>query len=164
MRNNDEVIRLSIEEELVFRRMELRDIDEVAVIESASFTSPWTRGMFESELGIGYSYFYVGILRVSGIERIDVVGYTGFWAVVNEGHILNFAVHPQYRRRRIGVNMINYTLTRMRGLGLNVAYLEVREGNTAAKVLYQIAGFIVTGLRKSYYSDGENAVVMKKEL
>ena len=79
-------------EEIITRQMELTDIDAVLDIEENSFTIPWTRNSFVTELTKNKLSRYV-VAEVNGV----VVAYGGMWPIVDEAHITNISVHPTYK-------------------------------------------------------------------
>jgi len=136
------------------------ELDDVQAIEAESFTNPWTREMYESELtNEGVSHF---LLARDGGGR--AVGFCSFWRVVDEVHINNLAVRPPYRRRGIGRALLLRVLSDARAVGATRALLEVRRSNLQAKRLYESLGFTVAGIRKQYYSHPvEDAIVLWRE-
>ena len=137
----------------------LNDLDGVIAIESVSYPSPWPRRVFEREIKADNSYKRV--IRLGGL----VVGYIVTWTIYDEVHILNIAVHPDYRKMGIGEKLISDCLSYSSGNGLKYAILEVRVSNKAARNLYHKIGFRQIQLRKNYYSDtGEDGIVMMYEL
>ncbi|MFO8091216.1 MAG: ribosomal protein S18-alanine N-acetyltransferase [Desulfatiglandaceae bacterium] len=124
-------------------------------IERFSFVSPWPVNSFKNEL-------LNPISRIWGALDGEVfVGFTCFWIVVGNIHLLNIAVAPEKRGMGIG----KYLLGRVIELGENTSvdriWLEVRPSNSAALALYRGAGFIKDGIRPGYYNDtGEDAVLM----
>jgi [ribosomal protein S18]-alanine N-acetyltransferase len=92
-------------------------------------------------------------------------GYICFWHVVDEIQILNIAVSPDFRRRGIGRLLLEHGLRWGRERKARMAYLEVRESNTAARRLYESIGFSVCGERANYYGrQKESAILMALEL
>ena len=89
----------------LIRRMSIDDLDRVMAIEEASFASPWSRASFENELRKEY-----GVPLVVEIKG-HVVGYLIQWLVVDEIHIANIAVHPQWRRQGFAEMMIEHCLS-----------------------------------------------------
>jgi [ribosomal protein S18]-alanine N-acetyltransferase len=132
------------------------DLDEVMAIENGSFVRPWTKRLFEETLRSDVS-------EGLGLESEGrVVGYIVFYAVEGEAHVLNFAVHPLFRRQGLGLTMLKGALKGLRGRGVTVFFLEVREGNAGAIGLYEKCGFERIGRRKRYYSEtNEDALVMR---
>lgn len=136
------------------------DLDAVLQIEQASFVNPWTREMYLAELeNPGVSYCYVA--RNSTRE---VVGYCSFWCVVDELHINNLAVAPQYRGAGVGTALLREVMRQGARLGANRATLEVRRSNDAARRLYERLGFFVAGVRQEYYTNPvEDGLVLWRE-
>jgi ribosomal-protein-alanine N-acetyltransferase len=137
-------------------------IDDILAIEEASFTSPWTREMYIAELNNpGVSYFY---LARTPEEPGAVVGFCSFWRVLDELHINNLAVLPEYRRSHIGTALLRRVLEDGARLGASRATLEVRRSNEAARMLYEKFGFSVAGVRRGYYTNPpEDALVLWRE-
>jgi ribosomal-protein-alanine N-acetyltransferase len=136
--------------------MRVEDIPAVQEIERASFTTPWPPQAYRSELETNRLAAYV-VARVGDV----LVGFAGIWLMVDEAHITTFAVHPGWRRRRIGERMLLAVLDQALARGAREATLEVRLSNLAARRLYEKYGFRPVGLRPRYYSDdGEDALVM----
>ena len=100
------------------------------------------------------------------VARIDgrIVAYGGMWLMVDEAHITTFAVHPAWRRQRIGERLLLAFLDLARDRHAREATLEVRLSNIAARRLYEKYGFRPVGLRPRYYSDNnEDALIMTTE-
>ncbi len=90
-----------------------------------------------------------------------IVGYGGFWLMVDEGHISTIAAHRDWRRRGIGELLLAAMIDRAMEIGARLVTLEVRVSNLNAQALYRKYGFEVTGKRIRYYSDnGEDALIM----
>ena len=137
-----------------------RDIDAVLAIEEASFTSPWTKEMYLAEFeNRDVSFFYLAKTAPG-----DIVGFCSFWRLLDELHINNLAVLPQYRRTGAATALLSGVLTDGARLGARRATLEVRHSNTPAQQLYERFGFTVAGVRRGYYSKPvEDALVLWKE-
>jgi ribosomal-protein-alanine N-acetyltransferase len=139
--------------------MRLEDLDEVQRIEQASFTTPWPEHAYRSELMTNRLASYL-------VARIDgrIVAYGGMWLMVDEAHITTFAVHPAWRRQRIGERLLLAFMDLARDRQAREATLEVRLSNLAARRLYEKYGFRPVGLRPRYYSDNnEDALIMTTE-
>ncbi len=135
-------------------------IPAVLAVEEASFTNPWTREMYESELrNPGVSFCFLATE-----EDGAVVGFCSFWRVLDELHINNLAVLPERRRTRIGSTLLNVVLKEGAAMGARRATLEVRRSNGPAQRLYEGFGFSVTAVRKDYYTRPvEDALILWKE-
>lgn len=136
--------------------LEERDMDEVMAIETTIFKNQWPASAFLNEIKQNRLAHYF-CARYRGV----LVGYAGFWLVLQETHITTVAVHPDYQRKKIGQQLLLHLLTMAVAKGCRWATLEVRESNHAAQELYKKFGFIISGVRKNYYPEyNENAVVM----
>ena len=97
------------------------------------------------------------------IEDDTVGGFLAFEQVLDEGSIVEIAVHPDFRRQGIARKLITTAWDDHKDL--SVVFLEVREGNTAAIALYEKLGFERIGERKGYYDHPkENAMIMRKDI
>ncbi len=138
-------------------RMRSEDLDEILVIERASFTLPWSRGAFLYEMEQN-RVARCSVMRENG----HVAGYVCIWEIGDELHITNIAVDPARRRQGLGRALLTYVIEDGRARGLRVVALEVRPSNREARTLYDSFGFRVVGRRKGYYYDtGEDALVME---
>lgn len=141
------------------REMKYEDLDDIVEIENNSFSIPWSRESFESELRNNMAIYIC--LEYDG----KVVAYVGLWKIYDEGHITNVAVLPKYR----GLGLSKLLMHNMMEIAVNNDIerltLEVRESNTVAINLYTKLGFVDTGKRPRYYhSPEEDAIIMWKEL
>jgi [ribosomal protein S18]-alanine N-acetyltransferase len=138
------------------RFMTVDDLDAVMEIEYSSFSIPWSREAFYNEIEQNHLSTY---LVVEDGER--VAGYCGVWLVVDEAHITNVAVLPDYRGQGLGEALMQRIMKIAKEVGARVMTLEVRVSNKAAQGLYRKMGFQDGGIRKRYYSDNqEDALVM----
>jgi ribosomal-protein-alanine N-acetyltransferase len=136
------------------------DLDEVLVIERASFSMPWSRGAFLYEMQQN-RVARCWVMREDG----RVIGYLCLWEIADELHITNIAVHPTRRRQGVGRVLLQGVLEDARERRLRLVVLEVRPSNTEARTLYEGFGFRVIGRRRGYYYDtGEDALVMEADL
>jgi ribosomal-protein-alanine N-acetyltransferase len=134
------------------------DLDEIMEIEELSFATPWSRYAFLHEIDFPNSVF--NVIRIDG----KLVGYGGLWHIVDEAHISNIAIHPNYRRKGLGRRLLTHLLKQAVERGATKATLEVRPSNMAAQRLYGSFGFEVIAVRKNYYADeGEDALIMWSE-
>ena len=135
-------------------------IDDVLLIEEASFTNPWTREMYLAELdNQGVSYCFLA-LDAAG----HVVGFCSFWRVLDELHINNLAVKPEFRRSGVATALLSHVLREGAQMGAQRATLEVRRSNDPARLLYERFGFSIAGVRRAYYTKPvEDALVLWRE-
>jgi [ribosomal protein S18]-alanine N-acetyltransferase len=149
-----------INDSLLFRHMREDDIEQIVNIENLSFATPWSRESFFNELN--KNQFATYVVMEDG-EKI--IGYCGMWLIVDEAHITNIAVLPEYRGRKLGDALLAKVIETARDMGAKSMTLEVRVSNHVAQNLYRKYGFKNGGIRKGYYTDNhEDAIVMWVEL
>jgi [ribosomal protein S18]-alanine N-acetyltransferase len=135
------------------------DLDHVVEIESASFHNPTTREWYESELQRP-DVCFIYVIRT---DQHPVAGFCAFWKVVDQIHINNLAIRPAARRKGLGSRLLSVVLEEAARLGAQSATLEVRRSNVAARRLYERAGFRLTGVRTSYYTNPiEDALILTR--
>ncbi len=143
-----------------FRKMTFADVPDVMLIESQVYTHPWTEGIFNDCIRVGYN-----CLVYEQHNRLLAYGLVSIAA--NEAHILNLCVDPQVQGTGLGKRML-YKLMQLAEERLSDSiFLEVRESNEIAQNLYEQEGFNRIGVRKAYYPspDGrEDAYVYAKAL
>lgn len=144
---------------LVFVPLRQTHIEKMMPIELEAYPEPWTTGMFRDEIRNARSFFRVAY------AHDDIVGYCGFWLVLDEAHITHVTVGRDFRGLGYGRTQVHHLLDEARKRGATVATLEVRETNVRARTLYESLGFAACGIRKGYYAKtNEDAIVMSKDL
>lgn len=162
--------------EIQIRVADPGDIDAMTQLDGVCFTSPWSRASFEAELTTNRLAWYLVAEELDPDETDlpgsgpaqdakrpagKLIGYAGLWAIQDEGHITNVAVHPYYRRKHLGSILVGTLIDETRKEGLVRFTLEVRASNRAAISLYETFGFESAGIRKGYYEDNnEDAMIM----
>ena len=148
------------------------DVATVAAIEKAVFTLPWSSNAFGYELRANpLSHYYVARTRfprpgTGGDPALDpsIVGYGGFWMMLDEAHICTLGVHADWRQRGVGELLLSTMVEAAADLNAHVVTLEVRVSNHPAQSLYTKYGFTQVGVRRGYYSDNnEDALIMTTE-
>ncbi len=138
----------------------LARIDEVLSIEALSFSDPWTREMFRSELEVGAGTY----ARLADRDG-KLVGYLLAVLIEDEAHLGNLAVHPSERRSGVGQRLLDDLIQTARKGGIVRVTLEVRESNQIARNFYYQNDFIDIAMRKNYYRNPvEDAIVMLRGL
>lgn len=133
-------------------------LDGIMAVEKLSFKIPWSRESFIEEITRNKFAIYI-----SAVLDGMVIGYAGMWGVLDEGHITNIAVHPEFRNMGVGSLLLQGLIDRARERDISCMTLEVRKNNETAQRLYRKFGFEVKGIRKGYYADnGEDALIMWK--
>jgi len=142
--------------------MKEEDIDAVWHIETLSFPYPWKKKQFAEELKNDHSHILLATIEEAGSKK--VVGYICWWTVADEIHLLNLAIHPDFRREGVATSLLDTLFSCAREHGVMFATLEVRRFNSPAVLLYKKFGFAVRGIRKGYYPEGEDAIVMELDV
>lgn len=142
----------------VLRPMRWWDVEAVAALETALFPQDaWSAESFWSELAQYDSRHYVVAERDGA-----VVGYAGLAAAASEADVLTVAVDAGERGRGLGRRLLCELLAEAQRRGCTDVLLEVRGGNEPALALYERHGFERVGVRRRYYADGEDAIVMRR--
>ena len=143
---------------ITIAKMSREHLSEVASIEEMSFSLPWSLESLELMLTDQAS-------ALVALEDGRVLGYVGMMCVLDEGQIINVAVHPNARRRGVGRTLMEAAQAYAKERGIAFLSLEVRESNIAARSLYSSLGWEEQGIRKGFYSHPvENACVMTKSI
>lgn len=138
------------------RAMRRGDVDTVSEIEQRSYPFPWTRGIFQDCLRVGY--------RCHVLEAgADIAGYGIVSQPVDEAHLLNLCICPEHRRGGLAALLLDFLVREARLGGAERMFLEVRPSNKGAVALYRASGFHIIGRRPGYYpakKGREDAAVM----
>lgn len=140
------------------RPMTEDDLDDVMVIETGSYSTPWKYEHFLNEIAARYSLPYVAV------EEESVIGYVCLMSLFEEAQILNIAVSPSWRGRGIARVLLRKAFSLALEQGAEIMALEVRASNSAAISLYEQLGFTRVGIRARYYDSVEDAILMEKLL
>ncbi|MCX7994232.1 MAG: ribosomal protein S18-alanine N-acetyltransferase [candidate division WOR-3 bacterium] len=138
--------------------MKPQDIDQVYEIECMVFPNPWPRSFFQNDL------LKDDTIALKSEEDGVVYGYALASCVLDELHITNIAVAPEYQHRGIGKKLLSEIERMGRERECVYAYLEVRINNITAIEFYKKFGYRIIQVRKNYYLDGTDAYVMAKVL
>jgi ribosomal-protein-alanine N-acetyltransferase len=145
---------------LHIRPLSITDIAAIHEIEQQSFSDPWTKRMFFSELvSRGFNHSRVAVDAATG----QIIGYCLYWILPgDEVHINNIAVHPSHRNRGIGNSLLREAMENGRRFEIHGVTLEVRESNTVARKFYERLGFEEVGRRVKYYcKPKEDALILR---
>lgn len=137
------------------RTLEKQDIDKVVYLETTFLGETLGKEILESELDSKITKFYVAAINN------EVVGYIGRYEYVGEVEILNFVVDEDYQRQGIGQMLFDKMLNEIKEI--NKITLEVRRSNQKAINFYYKNGFKEIHVRKNYYKNGEDALVLIRE-
>jgi ribosomal-protein-alanine N-acetyltransferase len=135
----------------ITRLVEADDLAEVAALEAASFSNPWSGEMLARELR------NADVARIYVLREANrrIVGFCACWLIADELHINTLAVTAERRRQGLATRLLRFVLAEAAAAGVRRATLEVRRSNEAALRLYQRLGFSVKAVRPRYYSNPE---------
>jgi ribosomal-protein-alanine N-acetyltransferase len=146
-------------DDLLIQKMTENDLPEVLAIETVSFPTPFTINLFRMELNLNVAHLFV--IRKEG----KVIGYVDFWRVGPEVHLITIGVHPDFRKRGVGTQLIEFMLGEARKNRVETVSLDVRPSNLPGLKLYEKFGFRQAGIRRRYYQDNdEDALVLSLHL
>jgi len=137
------------------RRAGAADLPRLLELEGASHSHPWSEGQLRREL----SSPYATVTCAEG-EGARVDGFIVYWVIHDEMHILDVVTAPEARRRGLGRALMADAMADAAARGAVRALLEVRRSNAPAIALYRGLGFLHDTVRRGYYQDGEDAVLM----
>ena len=140
----------------MIRAWQESDIPFLVELEKECFVDAWSEKALRDSFALPFSHCF--LLEDEG----QVCGYCILSVLFEDAEILNIAVSPAHRKKGYGKRLMDAMLEKARALEATQCFLEVRESNAAAISLYEKYGFSQYGVRKRYYADGENALVMKK--
>ena len=142
------------------QRMQKSDVDNVINIEERAYGEHhWSKESFLNELSNDLARYYAAF-DLDG----NLVGYAGCWQILEEVHITNIAVSPDFRRQKIGERLLRQIIDDCYKNKAKYITLEVRVSNNPAIKMYEKYGFKSLGVRKGYYQDNnEDALIMWTE-
>jgi ribosomal-protein-alanine N-acetyltransferase len=138
--------------------MQSADLPRVVEIERACFGERWTLASFQNELSNSASTYFVAV------EGDEIIGYAGYWLILEEAHVTTIGVDPRHQRRGFGDLLMLELIEHAAHHGAKWITLEVRITNYGAQKMYEKFGFTSLGRRKGYYQDNnEDALIMWTE-
>jgi ribosomal-protein-alanine N-acetyltransferase len=147
-------------DDLTIRQAEQADLLAIFRIEKDVFEQPWPFDAFQRFLG------EPGFLVAT--EDGKVTGYVVADCIPNHGrslgHVKDLAVHERCRGQGIGRQLLARAIATLATMNTTSIKLEVREGNVPALSLYRDFGFEALRRVPRYYDDGEDAIVMVRDL
>ena len=142
------------------RPIRKEDISQIAEIEKLCFAMPWSEESIRKDVEENVVACWLVVDDGEG----RVIAYAAMWFVLDEAHVCNVAVHPDYRGRGLGKMIFGALVETAKKNSMSLMELEVRRSNIVAQNLYHSFGFIDVGYRKRYYEDNkEDALLMFKE-
>jgi [ribosomal protein S18]-alanine N-acetyltransferase len=140
-------------QEVQIRQFKADDINAISEIEQLSFKDPFPSYFLSQLADANPATFLVAVMN----DRI--VGYAVIDKWPDQEHLVSIAVIPASRKKGVGQALLDHLMERLETGSLK---LEVRRSNKAALDLYRKNGFVQSGVAHSYYTDGEDAILMEK--
>lgn len=153
--------------EVVIRRATVRDAELLAELDARAGAGGWSKGSYRTELMNTVARLWVAErapFEGPAEAKERACGFAVAWFIDEEVQLQNIAVDPRHRRQGIGRLLVNQVVELGRTQGARVVDLEVRRGNQAAISLYTSMGFEQVGMRRGYYGDGEDALLLRLQL
>jgi len=151
-----------VNSDVTIRRMILADVESVFQIQESLGFEHWPLSEFEEELLRPYIFAFSLEVVENGEKKI--AGYAVFSLAADEVELLAIAVVRTWQHRGMAQKLFDFGITVLLRVGAKKVFLEVRRGNTPAISLYQKLGFLQIGVRKKYYDDKEDALLMSLSL
>lgn len=139
-------------------KLKKEDIQSVVDIEERHLEETLGYEMLQAELHNKYAYFYVAK------DNNLVIGYIGAWIIEGVTDMINFVVDEKYQHQGIGQLLMKQIIEDSISNNSKEILLEVREQNIQAIKFYTLQGFKQITVRKEYYKNGDNALILRKEL
>jgi ribosomal-protein-alanine N-acetyltransferase len=133
------------------RKMTVADAAAVHIIDKTVTIGPWSEKLYCDCIEVGYECWVM-------VEDKTIIGFGVMSCAVNEAHILNLAIAPEFQRNGLGQKMLQHLLDTAKMHGAEEVFLEVRPSNGPARELYKKMNFVEIGLRKDYYPPDETGV------
>ncbi len=137
----------------------INQLDDILSIERISFSKPWTRHQIKQDLQTCFNSEN-WVYKLNG----NVIGYIFVSKIEDQFHLNNIAVHPEFLGQKIGSSLIKHIIMRAKVRKVNIILLEVSVNNISASRCYKSLGFTQVGIRKNYYSKGDDAILYDLEI
>lgn len=143
--------------EIQINKMILSDLETIKDTLISDFDDFWTYETLKEELNSEFSHFYI-----AKNENNEILGFAGLKIVIDEADIMNIVVKKDLRNNGIGTLLLEYLINFAKSKSIKSITLEVNENNSSAIALYQKFDFKQISIRKKYYNNIDNAIIMQK--
>lgn len=141
------------------RQLGANDLSACLRLDQVALKGLWTRQQWEREL-VDDNRLVMGI----DAEDRRLIALASAWLVVDELQITAVAVDPMHQRCGLGAKVMQAVMDRAAGLGAVSATLEVASSNAVAQAFYSRSGFLITGRRRGYYANGDDALLQSRSI
>ncbi len=143
---------------MIFRKWQFTDNSIIEKIERENFVDAWSTQMIADMF---LSDNFIGIVA----EELGVLcGYVAVKYCLDEAEINIVSVKKEFQRKGVATNLLKEMEDILKNLNVKKVFLEVRRSNLKAQALYEKLGFKYMGVRKNYYQNTEDALIMSKIL
>ena len=139
---------------IIYRPMESKDLQGVFLVDQQCFEHNWTVEAYEGEINNMLANYMVAE------QGGEIIGFGGFWAVIDEAQITNIGVLKKSRRCGVAQSLLKAMGQLALTKNCPAMTLEVRADNNAAIALYEASGFEKAGVRKNYYDNKIDGIIM----
>ena len=144
--------------QIKINKMNIDDLNKISPVLLKEFDDFWNYNIFKSELENENSKYVVAK------NNDEIVGFACIWISIDEAHVTNIVTKKDLRKNGIGSTLLEELINLSKNLNLVSITLEVNENNLDAIKLYEKFGFEKLGIRKKYYNNTDNALIMTKKL
>lgn len=135
--------------------MTLDDLKSIKDILISDFDDFWSYNTLKEELECSSSFF-----KVAKTNNDEIIGFAGFKVILDEADIMNIVVKKIFRNQKVGFFLLENLISFAKSLNLKTITLEVNIDNLSAINLYNKFNFNHIGIRKKYYADNSDAIIM----
>ena len=132
-------------------------VDQIVELQTQGFSDGWSKQSLISGIEKG------GLKGSLVFQDDKLIGFVTYACNPDFCELMDILTHQDFRNQGVATLLLGDLFEKAKATSPKI-FLEVRESNIPAISLYLKHGFIKTSTRKKYYSDGENAIVMEKEL
>ena len=138
-----------------------KDLAEFFRLDHSGFPFPWSFNQWENLLTDFKNHMIITVRR-DGL----LIGFSLFKIDNHDkmAHLYKIIISNDYRKMGIGVQLLNESVRSLKHVNLESIYLEVQSDNLFAIKVYQKCGFLMIHRKKKFYSNGDNADIMQREL
>lgn len=140
---------------LTIRRADSCDAEDIAAISAKCFDEAWTADGLRKDIGNDKVSFYLAAEHTG-----SMIGYMGSWMILEEAHVITVGVDPEFRNRKVASTMMLCFFREAVRRGVHWSTLEVDEDNLSAIRLYEKFGYKTVSVRKNYYGEGRDGLLM----
>lgn len=144
--------------DITITTMTTQDVKQIAENFSENFDKFWSVDILRNDLTSSNSTYIVAKIQNT------IVGFAGIKVILDEADIMNIAVRTDKRSLGIGSLLLEKLIQTAQNLACQTITLEVNETNAPAIRLYEKYHFTRIGLRKKYYNNTNDAILMQRDL